>query len=135
MWEIDLHLDMESFVFWSLIPFWKAPWQGSLCFLAITTIGKGPFCYDYHSTVNIDIRVINIVLIYTIARYTRLGSFDAIIHWSTTNLFLLLCFMLNYHIISFCSQILNMYICDILSTSFCCRQINPQPSNFRSSKI
>ena len=78
-------------------------------------------------------RVINIVLIYIIARYTWFGSFSDIVHWYTIYLFLILCSILNHHRIWFCSQILNMFHHDNLSTMFCCRQINPQPSNFRSS--
>ena len=46
VWPIDLDLNVASYVFWSLIWFWEAPWQGLVCFvLEITTTGKGPVCY------------------------------------------------------------------------------------------
>ena len=90
-------------------------------------------CFNLLQSISIS-WVINIVLIYMIVRYTCLGSFDAIVHWSTTHLYIVF-LILNHLIIVFCSQCSNMLLCDILNTSFRCRQINPQPSNFRPSTM
>ena len=54
---------------------------------------------------------INIVIICIIARYTWRGTFFAIIHWPTTILLFLSCFLLNYHGTFIFSQILNLFIC------------------------
>ena len=58
-------------------------------------------------------QVINIVLIYIIARYTCGGTFSANANWPTKIILFLLCFVLNYPGTLLFSRILNLFICGI----------------------
>ena len=70
--------------------------------------------------------VINIVLIYIIARYTCVGIFTDIVHWPTKCILFLLCFILKCHRYLLFSQISNLFICSIFETQpFFGRQRNP----------
>ena len=62
--------------------------------------------------------VINIVLIFIIARYTCRGTFSAIVHWPTTIILFLLCFILNCHGTFIFSQITSLFFCGIFEHNF-----------------
>ena len=63
-------------------------------------------------------RVIKIVLIYIIVRYTWRSSFDAIIHWPKTLLLFLLYYIINCHGKLLLSQILNLLFLVFPNTTF-----------------
>ena len=62
--------------------------------------------------------IINIVLVYIIARWTCVDIFAAIVRLPTTIFSFLLFFILNCHRNLIFSQILNLFICDIFEHNF-----------------
>ena len=75
---------------------------------------KGPVCYVFplYSEYLLG-QVINIVLIYSIMRYTCLDIFSTIFHWPTIIILFLSCLILNCHGYLLFSQELNLFICGI----------------------